>query len=300
MDTLTSLKVFRQVVESSGFGTAAERLDLSTAMVRKHIMHIERRLGVRLLHRNNRSLSLTEPGRLYLERCTTLLDDLEQTEMELGSLSGEPRGTLRITGPSWFSGRTLADLLAMYRQRYPEVVIDLSLEDRLVDLVDEGFDLALRVTPHALSGGLIARPVRPIAFLIGASRKYLERNGTPQSPEELSSHDCIAVTSFESWRLCRPHGNIDVPARVVMRYRSTAGVVNAVAAGIGVAPLPQLYFEDPVFSDVLTPVLPEYPLQKPTLYLVYVSRKHIPLKIRTFIDHFVEYASGAAAGPRRT
>src|ERR1700683_733005 len=120
MDTLTSIRVFRQVVESGSFVAAAERVDLSTAMVSKHVMHIEKRLGVRLLNRNSRTLSLTEPGRLYYERCRTMLDDLEATELELGTLSTVPRGTLRITAPSWVGGvRRLAMVLAEYRRRYP-------------------------------------------------------------------------------------------------------------------------------------------------------------------------------------
>lgn len=146
MDTLTSIRVFRQVVESGTFVAAAERMDLSTAMVSKHVMHVEKRLGVRLLNRNSRTLSLTEPGRVYFERCKTILEDLEATELELGSLGTAPRGTLRITCPSWFASQRMADNLAEFRRRYPEIVVDASFEDRRVDLVEEGYDLALRVT----------------------------------------------------------------------------------------------------------------------------------------------------------
>src|SRR5882757_9995234 len=123
VDTLTSIKVFRQVVESGSFVAAAERLDLSTAMVSKHVMHVEKRLGVRLLNRNSRTLSLTEPGRVYFERCKTILDDLENTELELGSLGSSARGTLRVTAPTWFAGRRMAVFLDQYRRRYPEVLI---------------------------------------------------------------------------------------------------------------------------------------------------------------------------------
>src|SRR5690242_7772794 len=131
-------------------------------MVSKHVMHIEHRLGLRLLNRNSRTLSLTEPGRVYFERCKMVLDELEETELELGSLSRTPRGTLRISCPGWSSGQRLADHLAEYRRRYPEVVVDVTFEDREVDLVEEGYDLAIRLTSSsALSPGLIARPVRP-------------------------------------------------------------------------------------------------------------------------------------------
>jgi DNA-binding transcriptional LysR family regulator len=290
MDTLTSIKVFRQVVESGTFVSASERLDLSTAMVSKHVMHIEKRLGVRLLNRNSRKLSLTEPGRVYFERCRNILDDLEQTELELASLSTVPRGTLRISCPSWFAQQRFADLMAGLRRRYPEILVDVSFEDRLVDLVEEGFDLALRVTSKAdsLSSELIARPVRPLPHYGAASREYLARHGAPRSPEDLIHHDCVAVGNAQSWIFSGPKGRQEVPVRVVMRYRSVAGVANVVAAGVGLAPLPGIVFEDPVFKDVLVPVLSEYPLESPTLYIVYASRKYLPLKIRAFIDFLFE------------
>jgi DNA-binding transcriptional LysR family regulator len=290
VDTLTSIKVFRQVVESGSFVAAAERLDLSTAMVSRHVMHAEKRLGVRLLNRNSRTLSLTEPGRVYFERCKTILEDLEATELELGSLGATPRGTLRITCPSWFDAQRLADLLAQFRRDYPEIVLDVSFEDRLVDLVEEGYDLAMRVTsvPDSLPAGLIARPVRPIQFYIGASREYLKRKGTPKVPEDLAHHDCVTVGSIDTWILKGPKGKVEVTPRVVMRYRTISGVANAVAAGIGLAPLAPTFFEDPMFKDVLTPVMTEYPFREGTLYLVYVSRKYLPLKIRAFVDFLLQ------------
>src|SRR5260370_33516536 len=135
VDALTSIKVFRQVVESGSFVAAAERLDLSTAMVSKHVMHAEKRLGVRLLNRNSRTLSLTEPGRVYFERCKTILEDLEATELELGSLGATPRGTLRITCPSWFDGQRLSDFPAQIRRDYQEEVLHVCFLDQRVCLV---------------------------------------------------------------------------------------------------------------------------------------------------------------------
>ena len=184
MDALTGIKIFRQVVESGSFVAAAERMEVSTAMVSKHVIHLEKRLGVRLLNRNSRTLSLTEAGRVYYERCKTILDDLEQTELELGSLNDAPRGTLRITAPSWFAGQqAFAECLADYCRRYPEIVLDLSLEDRFVDLVEEGYDLALRITgrlgskaagPQDFPVGLIARR-RALVPLADNSLAHLSR-----------------------------------------------------------------------------------------------------------------------------
>jgi len=297
MDTLTSIKVFRQVVDSGSFVAAAERLDISTAMVSKHVMYVEQRLGVRLLNRNSRSLSLTEAGRLYFERCKSILEDLQATELELGSLGRVPRGTLRISVPGSASGQWLAELLAEYRRRYPEVLVDLSFEDRFVNLVDEGYDLALRITssPDSLPVGLIARPLRPAVFYLAASHDYVKRRGAPKSPEDLAQHDFIAVGDVLSC-LPRPAGTEkrEIPYHVVLRYRSMGGVANAVAAGIGIAPVPVVLFDDSAFREVLTPILPDYPLQQATLYAVYASRKFVPPKLRTFIDFIVEFFSPAS------
>jgi DNA-binding transcriptional LysR family regulator len=286
MDTLLSIKTFRQVIESGSFVAAAERLDMSTAMVSKHVMHVEKRLGVRLLNRNPRRLSLTEPGAVYFERCKALLDGLHETELELGSLSAAPRGTLRISAPTWFAEQ-LADLLASFRQRYPQIVVDIAFEDRICDLVKEGYDLALRATAGALPMGLVARRLQSLEFLIGASREYLKAHRAPTCPQDLASHDCVAVGDMDFWSFADLGGKLDVPARVVLRYRTMSGVVNAVAAGIGLAPLPSTLFEASTFKDILTPVLTEYPLRERTLYLVYAARKHLPLKTRAFIDFFL-------------
>jgi DNA-binding transcriptional LysR family regulator len=290
MDTLFSMKVFRQVVESGTFVAAAGRLSLSTAMTSKHLMHLEKHLGTRLLNRSTRSLSLTESGKCFFERCKVILEEIEETELAVGSVSGVPRGTLRVTAPSWTETRSMMDMIATYRQRYPEVVVDISFEDRLVDLVKEGYDLAIRATAEPPPAGLVAHPLRPMPFVIAASKEYLQRCGVPKSPEDLPQHDCIMIGNGQSWHLAGPNGKIDVPARAVLRFGAmTIAVAHAVCTGIGLAALPRILFEDPMFKDALCPVLVTHPLRHPLLYAIYVSRQHLPLKIRTFIDHVVEY-----------
>src|SRR5271155_3461039 len=219
VDTLTSIKVFRQVVESGSFVAAAVRLDLSTAMVSKHVMHLEKRLGTRLLNRNSRTLSLTEPGRVYFDRCKTILEDLENTELELGSFGNSPRGTLRVTVPTWFANRRMTEFIAIYRSRYPEVLLDIAFEDRVVDLVEEGIDVGVRVTSGSLAPGLVARPVRRLFFPISASRDYIRRRGAPTSPADLVNHECAGLAGLDSWPLIGPEGRIDVPVHPVIRFR---------------------------------------------------------------------------------
>jgi len=148
----------------------------------------------------------------------------------------------------------------------------------------------MRVTavPDSLPAGLIARPVRSVQFYIGASREYLKRKGVPKVPEDLARHDCVTVGSIDTWILRGPKGKVEVTPRVIMRYRTISGVANAVAAGIGLAPLAATFFEDPVFKDALKPVMTEYPFREPTLDLDYVSRKSLPLKIRAFVDFLLQ------------
>jgi DNA-binding transcriptional LysR family regulator len=299
VDTLNAIKVFRQVVESGSFVTAAERLEMSTPMVSKYVAQIEQRLGVRLLNRNSRTLSLTEPGRLYFERTKAILEDLQDTEFQLGSMANAPRGALRITCQSFTASQRFADLIAEYRSRYPEVVVFVSFEDREVDLVEEGFDIALRTTDDmaALSPGLIARPVRPTRPVLAAAPSYLERRGRPESPADLDRHDFIGVANVDSLSFDGPDGTIEITMRAVLRFGSSVCVANAVAAGIGLAPLPAFFFGEPCFKDRLVALLKDYPLRGGTLYLAYASRKHVPLKIRTFIDFFVEKMSAPAPDP---
>ena len=294
MDTLTSIKVFRQVVESGSFVAAGGRLRISTAMVSRHVMHVEQRLGLRLLNRNSRTLSLTEVGRVYFERSKTILDDLEDTEMELGSLNNTPRGTLRLSCPSWSTGQRLVQHFAEFRRRYPEVIVDVSFDDRTVDLVEEGYDAALWLTSSdSLAPGLLAQPVRPVSYFLAASVGYLKRHGVPKSPEELTRHAFVAIGDQKSLQFMSPSGKLEVPMRVVLRYRSPLGVANAVASGIGLAPLPAVLFEDPEYRSRLTPVLMEYPLSQHMLSVVYVNRRYVPLKIRAFRDFIVERISAA-------
>jgi DNA-binding transcriptional LysR family regulator len=189
MDTLTSINVFRQVVDSGSFVRAAERLDLSTASVSKHVMAVEKRLGVRLLNRNSRSLSLTEPGRVYFERCKDILEKLVKAELELESLNSAPHGTLRIACcDCCIPARWISGVLEEYRRRWPDVMLDVAFQDQAINLVEEGYDLAFRVLrDEQLPPGLVARRVRPIDFVLAASPEYIRRKGCRKHPRSWRS-----------------------------------------------------------------------------------------------------------------
>ena len=293
MDTLTSINVFRQVVESGSFVGAADRLDLSTAMVSKHVMAIEKRLRVRLLNRNSHKLSLTEAGSFYLERCKAILQDLQKTELELESMSSAPRGTLRIAScDTCIAGLGLAGVLAEYRCRYPEVVLDIAFADRTVDLVEEGYDLGLRIVrDESLPAGVVARRVRPVPFRLAASPAYLKRHAAPKTPEDLSRLDFVTAGGPDSLSLESPQGPVEIPLRVALRCKTVADVAMTVAGGVGIAILPAALWDDPVFANLLTPVLTDFPLKESTLYLVYPDRQYVSFKTRAFIDLVLE--SGA-------
>jgi DNA-binding transcriptional LysR family regulator len=280
MDTLSSIDTFRQVVESGSFVAAAERLEISPAAVSKRIMHIEDRLRVRLLNRNTRKLSLTDSGRLYFERCKTILEDLRATELELTADDRGPRGILRVTCPSFAAAGQLARILAEYGARYPEVLVDVSFDDRLADLVEDGYDVALRLvtTADTLPQGLVARPVRRETFYLAASRDYVDRRGAPRSPADLAGHDFVALPDL-TWPAAIP-----TRPRIALRCRSTASVVNAVAAGIGIGFVPGTVLEEPQFKDLLIPVVRDIRSQEATLYLVYMRRKFVSPTLSAFVE----------------
>jgi len=299
MDKLTSMKVFRQVVESGSFVGAADRLGISTPMVSKHVMAIEKRLQLRLLNRNSHRLSLTEPGKLYFERCKSILEDLQETELELESLRSAPSGTLRIAFcDTCIPGLGLAKDLAEYRRRWPEVILDVSFARRDGDSAEDDHDLALSVVgDDALPPDRVARLVRRVPFRLAASRDYLERHGVPKAPDDLRRHDFITVGGPQTLSLEGPHGTMEIPLRAGLRCRTMADVAIAAASGVGLAVLPAAICSDPAFAGVLRPVLTEFRLKESGLYLLYRSRKHLPLKARKFIDLVLE--SGASMGEQR-
>ncbi len=195
MDTLTSMKVFRLAVELKSFAAASRRLDISPAMASKHVMYLEKRLGTLLLNRTSRHLSLTEAGTIYFEHARQMLDELEAVESAVSKATIAPRGTLKLSVPVWLATPGFVGALNAYRARYPEVRLDVDLSGRFVNLVEEGFDLALRATrPLSLGQTLIARPIGPVAFHVVASPAYLARRGQPLRLGDLAEHDVLGYS----------------------------------------------------------------------------------------------------------
>lgn len=286
MDTLLSMKVLCQVVESGSFAAAAKRLNLSTAMTSKHVMHLERNLGARLLNRTSRHLSLTEVGTIYYEQCREMLDNLEVVEAVVRRSTVAARGILKITAPVWFANPLFTQALADYRSHYPDVLLDLNLNDRTVDLVEEGFDLALRVTGEPDSS-LIARHLCPIQFMLVGSPDYLQKNGYPKTPDELSKH-LTMLYSYSRFGdeivLDGPYGRERVKLTASMRSNNTSMAYQAVMAGMGLAVLPEWLIQDDFTNQRLEVLMADYSLPSSSLYAIYTSRRYLAPKVSTFVD----------------
>ncbi|MBB4292168.1 DNA-binding transcriptional LysR family regulator [Rhizobium leguminosarum] len=289
MDTLTSLRVFCTVAELKSFTSAADRLGVSPAMASKHVMRLENRLGTRLLNRTSRHVSLTETGRLYFNQTREMLERLDEVEDAIGNVTVAPRGTLKLSAPVWAATGCFTDMLAAYNRRYPDVCLDLDLSGRLVNLVDEGFDLALRATSEdRLDPGLVARPLTNVQFRLMGSPDYLERTGRPQNVAELNGHALLrysGVNFGESMSLEGPDGPHKITFRTVMLSDNETIMHLAALRGMGLAFLPKWMAEQDIEAGRLEIVLPAILLGfNSTLYAVYPSRKYLSAKVRTFID----------------
>lgn len=290
MDRFQAMSVFARVVEAGSFVGAAERLGISNSAASRLVSELESRLGVRLLHRTTRRLSLTESGRLFYERCTQVLTDLEEAEASVGALSSEPRGTLRITcGQSWGVLR-LAPAIAGFSSLHPSVRFAVDLSDRLVDLVEEGFDLAVRTGPVA-SATLVARPLGDTRMIACAAPAYLERHGTPQEPGDLVRHNCIAyayASGQGAWRFSDRDGRSH-QVRTTGTVLSNSGDLAAAIAvrGMGIAFEPDFIVAEDLAAGRLVRVLPDYDGPTLPIRILYPSRRHLSAKVRSFVDFLV-------------
>lgn len=289
MDTLLSLRVFREIVECKSFVAASNRLNLSTAMTSKHVSRLEQDLGVRLLNRTTRHLSLTEAGQIYYEQCCEALDILENASQAIGQAVTEPRGTLRVTAPIWLANTYFAALMTEYHQRFPDVVIEMVLENRHVNLTEEGFDLALRAT-YEPAPNLIARPLSSVEFVLVAAPHYLEQHTPITAAHQIEQHAMILPTyvSMEKISISTPEGELKLQHKAVFRTNDNALGLELARTGIGMTYLPLWMVKNDLVTGRLRRILPEQIFFTPTLYAVYTSRKYLTPKVRSFIDFLVE------------
>ncbi|WP_205609772.1 LysR family transcriptional regulator [Noviherbaspirillum galbum] len=280
------MKVFVAVVESGSFAGAAHRLDMSRAMASKSVAALEDHLGTRLLNRTTRRLSLTEAGMAFHERSVQILADIWEAEQVAGRMAAEPRGTLKVSMPLTYALHRLGSLVAQYVARYPKVKLDLSLSDRKVDLVEEGYDVAIRIA-RLPESGLIARKLGTVHSVIAGAPSYLARHGRPGVPADLSKHVCLgyALASLgEEWRLKGPDGIVSVRGTGSIRADNGDILRLAALAGGGLIFQPRFIVEDDLRAGRLERVLEDYTSEELGIHAVYPSRRHLSAKVRTFVD----------------
>jgi len=293
MDRLTSLTAFVRVVDSGGFSAAGRRLNMSTTMVSNHVQSLEDRLGARLLHRTTRKVSLTEVGKAYYDRCVQILADLEQADDIAGALQSTPRGTLRIYTATHIVPY-VAPVVAVYLATYPEVKVDLSMGEPNIDMIEEGFDLAIRLTPPPDSS-LIVRGLATWRHVLCCSHGYIEKHGRPQQLSELAQHNCVRHANYpyqDEWRFVDRKGApaaVKVSGNLVTNSGET--LRRAALKDVGISLAAGFLVHDDLEAGRLVRLLPEYRPVELAMNAVYPHRHHLSAKVRTFIDLLAQHSA---------
>jgi DNA-binding transcriptional LysR family regulator len=289
-DSIQEMAVFARVVGAGSLSAAARELGLSPALVSRRLAALESRLGVRLINRTTRSLHLTDDGATYYEACARVLADIEEADATVSAGRVEPRGTLRVALPASFGLQHIAPLIPRFAERYPKVQLALSLSDRTVNLIEEGFDLAVRIA-HLEDSSLTARRLAPNRRVVCASPAYLARHGTPRTPDELARHNCLTTTDFAmNWDYKGPDGKPG-SVRVTGRYACDSWEVlrEWARAGLGVALKSTWDVHRLLAEGSLVEVCPGYTFHSDVaIYAVYPSRRFLPAKTRVFIEFLAE------------
>jgi DNA-binding transcriptional LysR family regulator len=297
MDRLRALNVFRQVVELGSFAAASQRLRLSPAAVSKNIGELEADLGVRLLNRTTRRVSLTEAGSLYYDQIRGALNDLDAADRSLGSLQEIPKGVLRISAPTTLTLLTsLSRAIPKFLDRYPELSVDLRMDDRRVNIVEEGFDLAIRAVDNLEDSSLVARKLMTTPHVVCAAPSYLDRFGVPEEPADLRRHSCVQFTLSghpDEWVFSRGDESVRVPIAGRYKVTSSLAVRDALCAGFGLSLIPWIYVKAELAAGNLRTVLDDWSAVELSVYAVYPSRRHVVPKLRALIDFLVEELGGS-------
>ncbi|MGF6385035.1 DNA-binding transcriptional LysR family regulator [Paraburkholderia atlantica] len=305
MDLLKAMTVFVRVVESGSLTAAAVACDLSPTMVGNHLQALETRLGATLIHRTTRKQQISAFGQAYYERCIEILGLVDDSERLALDHLATPRGRLRVTAPVVFSNECLMPVIADYCERYPEVKLDIVATDALSDLLDDGFEAAVRI--GALGNpDLIARRLQPYRLVLCASRAYLATHGTPSSPDALRSHQCLTYAypprsewhaAQAEWSLQGPDGRVSVPVDGKLRIDNSEALRRAVLRGLGIVMLPEVLVAADLRAKRLVEVLPAFAAPERPLNLLYLRERQTSPKLRSFIEFMVERFGADAASP---
>ncbi|OCR26064.1 LysR family transcriptional regulator [Pseudomonas syringae] len=293
LDRLTSMTVFVQTARYGSFAAAAEKLGMSPQMVAKHIEALEQRVATRLLNRTTRKQSLTVFGRLYLDRCQSVLAEVEAADSLVQSSHAKPQGRLRINAPVTFGRHELVPLVTRFLDRYPEIDVELTLSDRLIDPVEEGYEAVVRLGPLQKDLALVARPLQPYRLVACASPAYLLAHGTPQLPLDLINHECLGFAPWVSdlsryWHFEQDGQVTEVPVRGRLHVNDWEALRAAARDGFGVLIGYERALASDLASGLLVRVLPAYEGPVRPIHLLYAADRQMTLKLRCFVDHLME------------
>ncbi|WP_406608929.1 LysR family transcriptional regulator [Agarivorans sp. JK6] len=291
MDGFAAIPVFVAVVEHGGFSPAARSLGISKSAVSKRINLLEQQLGVKLLHRTTRKLSLTEAGKHYFEHAAKANNAAKDAQDAVAQLQGEPQGLLRINTPMSFGRLHIAPLITKFLQRYPKITIDMVMEDKVVDLVAEGFDVAIRAG-NLPDSSLIVRKLAPLKSVLCASPDYLKPHGIPQTIEQLASHNCLQFSysrDVKEWTFMRDGQSQSIDVKGNYRVNNSEALREAMLQGLGIGRLPTFVAGPDIVAGRLIKLLDQYQMPNQSIYAVFSERQFLPAKVRAFVDFAIEH-----------
>ena len=291
MEDLIGMAIFARVVKAGSFSAAANRIGLSKSAISKHITQLEERLNAQLLHRTTRRLSLTEVGATFYEHCARIVAEAEEAELVVGRLQAEPRGTLRFSAPIAFGLRHVAPSIPAFLERYPKVQLDWELDDRTLEPVAGGFDLVIHIGEPSDSTTLRARRLAFCRYIVCASPPYLDRHGTPHTPEDLERHICLWDShprAPRDWCFFRPQGQQIVRVNGPVRVNNELALREMVLGEYGIALLPSYVVEEDLRCGRLSALLTEYQTAPSNIYALYPQSRHRSPKVRAFIDFLLD------------
>lgn len=291
MDRFTSMQVYTSVVELGSFTAAANVFRMSPGMVTKHINAIEKRLDATLIKRTTRRLQVTEVGKAYYESCKEILKKVEDAEAGTAILSGKPKGLLKVTASLWFGSITLTPIICDYLNQFPDVSVELSLSDRFVDIIDEHFDVAIRIGELSDSS-LIARKLATVELSVCASPAYLNKHGTPTKPEDLKKHECLGFTNWRSqsgWKVVEKALTNQGMSRSRFDSNNGQALRQAALKGIGIILMPKVLLAPDIQAGRLVEVLKEFTPPSRPVNAVYPKERQTTPKLASFVDYLAEH-----------
>lgn len=294
MDKLSVMNAFKRIVERGSFARAAEDLGVSTALLSREVKLLEASLGSTLLMRTTRSMSLTDAGRMYYEESITILDAVHNAETKIRSRADMVQGPLRVNAPSSFGQTVISPILPGLLQAYPDLRLTLSLDDRVVDMIEGGFDVSIRIRADLADSTLVARKIGQVQQRIFAAPSYLDRAGTPDTPDEISKHQILGyllADHLTSWKLNGPNGEKTLELDPPVRVGNSLVLRDLLIDGAGIGTLPDFVSDAAVESGDLVQVLPEWSLPSPNIYAVTPSRLAMNEKVNAFLKHLADAIS---------